>query len=67
MSVSEKAAVKEAFGSKGDELKPNASGEYEIWSSLGLYNTADMIYSGLDKDKIFYLLHRHPDPVVLRM
>lgn len=37
------AALKEALGNKGDELHPNANGEYEIWSSLGLYNMAKLV------------------------
>lgn len=36
-------ALKEAFGGKGDELHPNANGEYEIWSPLGLYNMAKLV------------------------
>ena len=30
------AALKEALGGNSDELKPNAQGEYEIYTSLGL-------------------------------
>ena len=39
------AALDEALGG-GDELHKNAEGQWEIWSSLGLYNMAKQAQSG---------------------
>ena len=49
------AALKEALGG-GDELKPNAQGEYEIYTSLGLYNMANMTNDGTEGGKTFRLM-----------
>ena len=40
------AALKEALGGSGDELKPNADGVYEIYTALGLYNMANVNTEG---------------------
>ena len=39
-----------------DELHPNAKGEYEIWSALGLYNMAAMVDDGKDAGVTFQLM-----------
>ncbi len=42
----QQAVVKEALGGIGDELHPNAEGVYEIWTSTGLYNMANLSSKG---------------------
>lgn len=46
------AALREAMGGQGDELHPNADGEYEIWSEIGLSN----LVKNADKDYKFKLM-----------
>ena len=50
------AALKEALGGNGNELKPNAEGVYEIYSPLGLYNMAELTNSGKSTGKTFQLM-----------
>ena len=51
------AALKEALGGNPDELKPNAEGVYEIYTSLGLYNMATMTNEGKEGGKTFRLMN----------
>lgn len=46
------AALREAMGGQGDELHPNADGEYEIWSEIGLSN----LVKNANKDYKFKLM-----------
>ena len=50
-------ALVEALGGKGDELHPNAQGEYEIYSPLGLYNMAQLINKNGASGKTFKLMN----------
>ena len=51
----QKDALHEALGGN-DELKPNANGEYEIWTALGLYNMASIVDADEGNGKTFRLM-----------
>lgn len=55
-AAEKQAALEEALGGK-DELHPNASGEYEIYTALGLYNMANMTNAGKESGKTFKLMN----------
>ena len=51
-----KEAILDTILGGGDELHPNAAGEYEIWSALGLRNMANMTNDGTEGGKTFRLM-----------
>ena len=51
----EKLSLLAALLGGGDELHPNAAGEYEIWSELGLRNMVKIVDAGNDAGKTFRL------------
>ena len=50
------AALAEVLGG-GDEMHPNANGEYEIYSMLGMYNMAQMTEKGKEEKVTFKLMN----------